>query len=40
MKTKKIGGLYIGEILAGAVTMCIFVAVMALAVNSVAPAFQ
>lgn len=40
MKTKKICGLYIGEILVGTIALCGFMAAMMLAVNSVIPAWQ
>lgn len=40
MKTRKIFGLYIGEILFGTMMMAGFVAALMLAVNSVCPAYQ
>lgn len=40
MKTKKIAGLYIGEILLGMVVICGFVAALMLAVNMAIPAYQ
>lgn len=40
MKTRKVFGLYIGEILFGTVMIAGFVAAMMLAVNSVVPAWQ
>ena len=40
MKTRKIFGMYIGEILFGTMVLAVFVAAMMLAVNSVCPAYQ
>lgn len=40
MKTKKLCGLYLGEILFGTMMLAGFMAVMILAVNSVFPAWQ
>ena len=40
MKTRKVFGLYIGEILLGTVCFCGFVAAMMLAVNMAYPAWQ
>lgn len=40
MKTRKIAGLYIGEILLGTFCLCGMMAVLMLAVNSVIPAWQ
>ena len=40
MKTRKIFGMYIGEILFGTMVLAVFVAAMMLAVNSACPAYQ
>ena len=40
MKTRKIFGMYIGEILFGTMVLAVFVAAMMLAMNSVCPAYQ
>ena len=40
MKTKKIGGIYIGEILVGTAALFGIMAILMVAVNSVYPAWQ
>lgn len=40
MKTKKIGGIYIGEILFGTAALFGIMAILMVAVNSVYPAWQ